>query len=97
MVKKIALEEHVLRGVRAEPDAKIARRQARDANGICSAGPLIWAIAAPGPDRVTFAADYPFEATEEAAHFIDGAALSDHVRGDICFNNAVRFLGLKAG
>jgi hypothetical protein len=66
MVKKIALEEHVLRGVRAEPDAKIARRQARDANGICSAGPLIWAIAASGPDRVTFAADYPFDATEEA-------------------------------
>jgi predicted TIM-barrel fold metal-dependent hydrolase len=44
-----------------------------------------------------FAADYPFEATEEAAHFIDGAALSDDVRADICFNNAVRFLGLKAG
>jgi predicted TIM-barrel fold metal-dependent hydrolase len=51
----------------------------------------------PGFDRVMFAADYPFEATEEAAHFIDGAALSEDVRSDICFNNAVRFLGLKAG
>ena len=97
MVKKIALEEHVLRGVRAEPDAKIARRQARDTNGICSAGPLISAIAAPGPDRVTFAADYPFDATEEAPHFIDRVALADEVRDDICFNNAARFLELKGG
>jgi 2,3-dihydroxybenzoate decarboxylase len=97
MVKKIALEEHVLRGVRAEPDAKIARRQARDTNGICSAGPLISAIAAPGPDRVTFAADYPFDATEEASHFIDRLALADEVRDDICFNNAARFLELKGG
>ena len=97
MVKKIALEEHVLRGVRAEPDAKIARRRARDANGICSAGPLIWAIAASGPDRVTFAADYPFDATEEAPHFIDRVALADEVRDDICFNNAARFLELKGG
>jgi 2,3-dihydroxybenzoate decarboxylase len=64
-------------------------------SGMCSAEPLACAISALGPDRVMFAADYPFEATEEAAHFIDGAALSDHVRGDICFNNAVRFLGLK--
>ena len=97
MVKKIALEEHVLRGVRAEPDTKIARRQARDTNGICSAGPLISAIAAPGPDRVTFAADYPFDATEEAPHFIDSVALADEVRDDICFNNAARFLELKGG
>jgi len=66
-------------------------------SGMCSAEPLTCAISALGPDRVMFAADYPFEATEEAAHFIDGVALSDHVRGDICFNNAVRFLGLKAG
>jgi predicted TIM-barrel fold metal-dependent hydrolase len=96
MVKKVALEEHVLRGVRAEPDAKIARRQAREANGICSAGPLIWAIAAPGPDRVTFAADYPFDATEEAPHFID-SGLPDEVRDNICFNNVARFLELKGG
>ena len=47
MVKTIALKEHALRGVRAEPDAKIARHQARGAIGTCSAGPLICAIAAP--------------------------------------------------
>ena len=97
MIKTIALGEHPLRGVRAEPDTKIARRQARDTNGICSAGPLISAIAASGPDRVTFAADYPFDATEEAPHFIDRVALADEVRDDICFNNAARFLELKGG
>jgi 2,3-dihydroxybenzoate decarboxylase len=97
MVKKIAPEEHVLRGVGAEPDARIARRQARDANGICSAGPLISAIAAPGPARATFAADHPFDATEQAPHFIDSVALADEVRDDICFNNAARFLELKGG
>ena len=97
MIKTIALGEHPLRGVRAEPDAKIARRQARDANGICLAGPLICAIAAPGPARATFAADHPFDATEQAPHFIDSVALADEVRDDICFDNAARFLELKGG
>lgn len=83
MVKAIALEEHVLRGVRAEPDAKIARRQTRDANGIRSAGPLIYPIAAPAlPGDVRRRP--PFDATEEASHFIDSVALADEVRDDIC-------------
>jgi len=46
---------------------------------------------------VAFAADYPFDATEEASHFIDRLALADEVRDDICFNNAARFLELKGG
>ncbi len=37
-----------------------------------------------------FAADYPFESTDEAAHFIDGVKLDEKVRDDICFNNAAR-------
>ena len=41
-----------------------------------------------------FAADYPFESTEEAAHFIDGVALDDKVRTDICFDNATKLLKL---
>jgi len=57
---------------------------------------LICAIAAPGPGRVTFA-DPPFDATEEAPHFIDSVALADEVRDDICFDNAARFLELKGG
>ena len=41
-----------------------------------------------------FAADYPFEATEEAAHFIDGVAIDEGTRKDICFNTAARLLKL---
>jgi 2,3-dihydroxybenzoate decarboxylase len=55
---------------------------------------LTCTIAALGHERVMFAADYPFESTEEAAHFIDGAALDLHVRNDICFANAARLFRL---
>jgi 2,3-dihydroxybenzoate decarboxylase len=65
-------------------------------SGMCSAEPLACAIAALGHDRVLFAADYPFESSEEAAHFIDGVALDERVRNDICRNNAVRRLKLPA-
>jgi predicted TIM-barrel fold metal-dependent hydrolase len=44
-----------------------------------------------------FAADYPFESMDEAAHFIDGAQVSDPVRNDICFNNTTRLLKLPQG
>jgi len=43
-----------------------------------------------------FAADYPFESVDEAGHFIDGVALDDKVRSDICFDNAARILKLRA-
>ena len=51
-------------------------------------------MSALGRDRVMFAADYPFESAEEAAHFIDGVALDEKVRNDICFNTAVKFFKL---
>jgi predicted TIM-barrel fold metal-dependent hydrolase len=41
-----------------------------------------------------FASDYPFESVDEAAHFIDGVAIDEHVRDDICFNNAAKLLSL---
>jgi 2,3-dihydroxybenzoate decarboxylase len=63
-------------------------------SGMCSAEPLNCAIAALGHAHVMFAADYPFESTDEAAHFIDGVALDDTVRNDICHGNAVRYFGL---
>ena len=65
-------------------------------SGMCSAEPLACTIGALGHDRVMFAADYPFESVEEAAHFIDGAPLDEHVRNDICFNTAARLLKLPA-
>jgi 2,3-dihydroxybenzoate decarboxylase len=63
-------------------------------SGMCSAEPLTCTIAALGHERVMFAADYPFESTEEAARFIDGVALDLHVRNDICFANAARLFRL---
>jgi 2,3-dihydroxybenzoate decarboxylase len=64
-------------------------------SGMCSAEPLTCTIGALGHEHVMFAADYPFESADEAAHFIDGVALSENVRADICFNNAERVLGLR--
>ena len=64
-------------------------------SGMCSAEPLQCTIDALGHHGVMFAADYPFESVEEAAHFIDGAPLAENVRADICFNNAARLLGLR--
>jgi 2,3-dihydroxybenzoate decarboxylase len=65
-------------------------------SGMCSAEPLACTIGALGHERVMFAADYPFESVEEAAHFIDGVSLDEKVRNDICFNTAVRLLKLPA-
>jgi 2,3-dihydroxybenzoate decarboxylase len=65
-------------------------------SGMCSAEPLACTIGALGHERVMFAADYPFESVEEAAHFIDGVALDERVRNDICFNTAARLLKLPA-
>ena len=64
-------------------------------SGMCSAEPLACTINALGRDHVMFAADYPFESAEEAAHFIDGTPLADDVRCDICFNNAARHFRLE--
>jgi 2,3-dihydroxybenzoate decarboxylase len=63
-------------------------------SGMCSAEPLMCAIAALGHDRIMFAADYPFEKAEEAGHWLDTEKLDETVRADIAFNNAVRRLGL---
>src|SRR5262249_54702875 len=63
-------------------------------SGMFSAEPLTCAMSALGHTHVMFAADYPFESTEEAAHFIDGVTLDDKVRNDICFNTAAAFLKL---
>jgi 2,3-dihydroxybenzoate decarboxylase len=58
-------------------------------SGMCAAEPLNCTIAALGKDRVMFAADYPFERTEEAGKFLDTTPLDDGVREQIAFENAV--------
>jgi 2,3-dihydroxybenzoate decarboxylase len=77
------------------PSEYIKRNIVVTTSGMCSAEPLACAISALGADRVMFAADYPFEAAEEAGHFADAVALPDQVRADICWNNAERLLGLR--
>jgi 2,3-dihydroxybenzoate decarboxylase len=63
-------------------------------SGMCSVEPLDCTLAALGKDRVMFAADYPFESVEEAAHFIDGVKLDESLRADICRNTAKKLLAL---
>jgi 2,3-dihydroxybenzoate decarboxylase len=82
----------------AKPPSQYIRENiAVTTSGMCSAEPLACAISALGRQRVMFAADYPFESTHEAAHFIDDVALEDNVRKDICFNNAMRLLKFADG
>ena len=63
-------------------------------SGMCSAEPLNCALAALGPSRVMFAADYPFEVGEEAGEFHRSRAVCRTVRADIAFNNAAKSSGL---
>jgi 2,3-dihydroxybenzoate decarboxylase len=64
-------------------------------SGMCSAEPLNCTIAALGHEHVMFAADFPFERAEVAGNFIDTVKLDENVRKDICYNNAVKFFGLR--
>ena len=79
----------------AKPPSEYIRQNiAVTTSGMCSAEPLNCALSALGTDRVMFAADYPFESADEAGHFIDTVALPEKTRDDICWNNAIRILGL---
>jgi 2,3-dihydroxybenzoate decarboxylase len=63
-------------------------------SGMFSAEPLICTISALGPERVMFSADYPFEPTDEAGHFMDCVPLDEFLRADIAYNNAAKLLKL---
>jgi 2,3-dihydroxybenzoate decarboxylase len=64
-------------------------------SGMCSAEPLNCTLAALGQDRVTFAADHPFESAHEAGEFLDHVRLAEPLRADIAFNNAAKYLNLN--
>ncbi len=78
------------------PSQYIKQNIAVTTSGMCSAEPLACAVSALGPDRVMFAADYPFESATEAAHFMDTVTLPEGLRADIAFNNAARTLRLRS-
>jgi 2,3-dihydroxybenzoate decarboxylase len=77
-----------------EPSAYIKENILVTTSGMCSAEPLNCSIAALGHEHVMFAADYPFEAAQEAGEFLDHTPLTEKVREDIAFNNAAKHLRL---
>ena len=61
-------------------------------SGVFAAEPLRCAIDALGRDKVMFAADYPFEDTVDAGHFIDTVPIEESLREDVAYNNAAKLL-----
>ena len=64
-------------------------------SGMFSIDPLLCAVHALGADRVMFSVDYPYESADEAAEFIDNAAIDGPTRSAICRGNAERVLHLR--
>jgi 2,3-dihydroxybenzoate decarboxylase len=76
------------------PSDYIRQNIAVTTSGMCSAEPLNCTLAALGPDRVMFAADYPFESAKEAGEFLDHVLLEGSIRNNIASHNAAKYLGL---
>lgn len=64
-------------------------------SGVCSDAALRCSIAELGSDRVMFSTDYPYEDVDVAAHWIEGAAISESDRAAVCWENANRILKLN--
>jgi 2,3-dihydroxybenzoate decarboxylase len=80
--------------LKKEPSQYIRDNIAVTLSGMYSAEPLNCALAALGPARVMFSADYPFESIKEAGHFMDSVALPKKLREDIAWKNAQRLLDI---
>jgi 2,3-dihydroxybenzoate decarboxylase len=78
------------------PSDYIKQNIAVTTSGMCSAEPLNCTLAALGPDRVMFAADYPFEDAAEAGEWFDHVPLAETLRADIAMNNAAKYLGISS-
>jgi 2,3-dihydroxybenzoate decarboxylase len=63
-------------------------------SGMFATEALYCAIATLGLDRVMFAADYPFESSEEAGKFMDTVRLDEGARVDVAYRNAENLFGL---
>jgi len=61
-------------------------------SGIFNDQALINAFLTIGADRILFAADYPYEAMEPAARWIERAPISENDRKKIAAGNARRLL-----
>ena len=63
-------------------------------SGVCSHPALRHALDVLGPNRILFAADYPYESVAEAVGFMDNAPISDEVRRKIYQTNAEKLFKL---
>ena len=64
-------------------------------SGNFSTPALVNAIAEMGADRIMFSIDWPFEAIDEGAEWLDKAAISDSDRVQIGRDNAIKLFKLK--
>ncbi|WP_313513119.1 amidohydrolase family protein [Pseudomonas sp.] len=63
-------------------------------SGVCSDAALRCALEELGPHNVMFSIDYPFEDTQTACDWIDGADISEAERAAVSCGNAIALLGL---
>ena len=81
--------------LKKQPSRYIRDNMAVTLSGMYSAEPLNCAIAALGPSRVMFSADYPFESISEAGRFMDNVTLPKKLREDVAWRNAARLLDIS--
>jgi Amidohydrolase len=55
---------------------------------------LITALLTVSADRITFASDYPYDMSTDAARWIEAAPISENGRRKICYGNAAALFGL---
>ncbi|HEY2757627.1 MAG TPA: amidohydrolase family protein, partial [Pseudolabrys sp.] len=77
-----------------KPSEYIRRNVYVTTSGMCDGPPLRCSLDALGRDHVMFSADYPFEAAEEAGHWLDSVEIEESVRADVAYNNAAKLLKL---
>jgi 2,3-dihydroxybenzoate decarboxylase len=65
-------------------------------SGMFANAPLMCAIQEMGEDHVMFSVDYPYESSDDAAHFISNAPLSKAVREKVAYKNAQSLLKIHS-
>jgi 2,3-dihydroxybenzoate decarboxylase len=88
---------HGIELAREHPSAYLRENLYVTTSGVCSAPPLLCALAALGADHVLFGTDYPFEDMATAAEFLAAAPVSEADRVKIGHANAERLLHLRPG
>jgi len=61
-------------------------------SGVCSDAALKCSLQELGEDRVMFSIDYPYESSELACEWIEGASIEEDTRVKVCWRNAMELL-----